>query len=190
MGFTGSATAAGDLDKDAATYYDVINLPEAGQLGLTAVASGQALFAYFTAPRTFNCDRITMLSRATVSSGLTLCKFGLFTIDGTGALTCVARTASDTTIFNTANTPYERVFDTTGGFPATYQVVAGVKYALGVLQVGTTPGNQVGANTMAQINTGARRRSSLKAAMTDFTSTPVASVVDDGRVVWCSLGKV
>ena len=53
-------------------------------------------------------------------------------------MTLVARTASDTTIFNTINTRYTRALDTTGGYPATYDFVAGSEYFLAVIQVAST----------------------------------------------------
>jgi len=64
----------------------------------------------------------------------------LYTFDGTTA-TLVARTASDNTIFSTGNTLYTRSFSTGGGYPATYNLVAGTRYALGVIVVATTPGS-------------------------------------------------
>ena len=41
-------------------------------------------------------------------------------------------------MFNSNFTIFTRSFDTTGGYPATYNLVAGTRYALGVIQVGTT----------------------------------------------------
>jgi hypothetical protein len=56
------------------------------------------------------------------------------------SITLVAQTASDTTIGNVANTIYSRTFSTAGGFPASYSLVAGSRYAVGFLLVGTTAG--------------------------------------------------
>lgn len=180
-----------DPDRDAAAYFDVISVLDAEQTNMTAQTTGQALFAYFTAPRSFTVDAIEFCSRSTAASGLTLCRFGLFTTDASGNLTaCVARSANDTALFAAANTKYLKAFDTTGGFPATYGIVKGTKYALGELQVGTTIATLLGVNTLSAINTGARRRSSIKGGLSDFDGSAINTVVDDGRVPWCSLRKV
>jgi len=67
----------------------------------------------------------------------TLIRFGIYTRSGT-TFTLVARTASDTTIFNANNTKYTRALDTTGGYPATYTLTAGVEYFVSLIQVATT----------------------------------------------------
>jgi hypothetical protein len=59
----------------------------------------------------------------------------------TPTVTLVARTASDMTIGNSTNTFYSRTFNTTGGYPASYNIVAGTRYAAGLILVGTTAGN-------------------------------------------------
>jgi hypothetical protein len=59
----------------------------------------------------------------------------------------VARTASDTTLFNTANTKYTRALDTTGGYPATYAMTAGAEYFISLVQVGTTVGSILQSTT-------------------------------------------
>ena len=72
------------------------------------------------------------------TSGITLCRFGIYTRSGT-TFTLVARTASDTTIFASNNTKYTRALDTTGGYPATYTMTAGSTYWISLITVGTTP---------------------------------------------------
>jgi hypothetical protein len=84
-------------------------------------------------------SQITFVGGSTASSGLTLARFGLY-----DATTLVARTANDTTLFNIASTAETRSFDTTGGFPATFDLVAGTRYGVAMIVVGTTPGNQIG----------------------------------------------
>ena len=70
----------------------------------------------------------------------TLVRFGIYTRSGT-TFTLVARTASDTTIFNTINTKYTRALDTTGGYPATYTLTAGQEYFISFIVVGNSAGN-------------------------------------------------
>ena len=76
----------------------------------------------------------------------TLCRMGLYTYTDAGTATLVARTASDTTLFAATNTVYTRSLDTTGGYPATYTLTAGVRYGAGYIGVGTTQPQVTGRN--------------------------------------------
>ena len=114
---------------------------------VTAI-SGTVYYAFFTPLESFTAANITCTTQ-TAASGLTLARFGLYTVSespssataiSTPTLTLVARTASDTTIGAANTTNYTRAFDTTGGYPSTYSLTAGTRYAIGVILVGTTPG--------------------------------------------------
>jgi hypothetical protein len=104
------------------------------------LASGNVYFTFFTPRWSINIDEISIVSSATATNGASLVRFGLYTFDGTTA-TLVARTATDNTIFSTGNTLYTRTLSTGGGYPATYNLVAGTRYALGVIVVATNPGS-------------------------------------------------
>ena len=123
---------------NSATVMDVFSR----SITIAAVAgtSGTARVTYFTATRNMTVSQITFICTSN-SSGLTLARFGLY-----DATTLVARTASDTTLFNTANTAYTRSFDTAGGYPATFDLVAGTRYGVGMIVVGTTPGSVLGVS--------------------------------------------
>jgi len=105
-----------------------------------SVATGNVYFTFFTPRYDVTVDQIRVVSAATAATGTTLARLGLYTFDGTSA-TLVARTASDTNLFASTNTAYVRNLDTTGGYPATYTLLAGQRYALGVIWVGTSPAN-------------------------------------------------
>lgn len=109
--------------------------------------SGRAWAVYVTAPYNLTVSQITFQGGTTQSAGLTLARFGLYT---GGVL--VARTANDTTLFNTASTTYTRSFDTAGGYPSTYDLTAGTRYAIVMIQVGTTPGSAIGLSVNSVIN--------------------------------------
>ena len=120
-----------------------------GVIGAAGASSGLLTLAFFTAPTNSTATTITFVSAGTATASLTLCKFALFTVsetitDGTTltspTITMVAQTASDTTIGNVSNTIYSRTFSTAGGYPASYNLVAGTRYAVGFLLVGTTGG--------------------------------------------------
>lgn len=105
-----------------------------------AMASGNCYFTFFTPLTTMTVSQITAGTAGTNGSSLTYAAMGLYTFDGTTA-TLVARTASDTTLFTSTFTNYTRSFSTVGDFPAEYTLVAGQRYALGLLvtHTGTAP---------------------------------------------------
>ena len=146
--------------------------------------SGQARVTYFTAPYNMTVSQITFIGSTVASSGLTLARFGLY--DET---TLVARTASDTTLFNTINTIYTRSFDTAGGYPATFNLVAGTRYGVGMIVVGTTPGNFLAlsystpiAGTYLSLTP---RISGFTPGQTDLPTTPPTASI--GSVVFARL---
>jgi len=82
---------------------------------------------------------ITVCTTAgTDTGGTTVRRLGLYTINqSTNAVTLVARTASDATLFTAAATTYTKALDTTGGYPASYTLLAGVAYAFGMIAYNT-----------------------------------------------------
>jgi len=79
-------------------------------------------------------------------AGATLVRLGLYVWnEDTLTATLVARTANDTSIFATSNTTFTRNFDTTGGYPASYTLVAGSRYAVAWIVVGATQFGRVPA---------------------------------------------
>ena len=145
------------------------------------LSSGTTYFTMFTPLWTKTISSISVVSGTTQATGATLVRFGLYTVvDDTATL--VAQTASDTTIFSSTNTLYNRVFSTVGGFPATYTLQAGTRYAIGVIVVATTPGNVYTAfgpnpaaiSTLSPRITGAvALQSDLPASVSSFASTTV-----------------
>jgi len=167
-----------------------------GTIGMVGGASGMLSLAFFTAPSAMTVTTITFVSGGVVSESLTLCKFALFAVSETissaatvttPSVTMVAQTASDTTVGNVAYTLYSRTFSTAGGFPASYTLVAGTRYAVGFLLVGTTPGQW----QVATATTGAFMRLppavsgavlSLSDMPTSATSVPVGNYIMYGRL--------
>jgi hypothetical protein len=126
-------------------YTDLSVLPRNISVDNLSTTSGRVFFTFFTPIQGGTVGQVSVASGTTASSGLTAARIGLYTYDpllDEGVL--VARTASDTTLFNTANTIYTRSFNTTGGYPSSYTLVAGTRYALAVVQAGTTPASLLG----------------------------------------------
>lgn len=104
-----------------------------------AMTSQRPYLMPFRARATRTISNLFSRSRGTAAAGLTLARMGLYTVDSsTNIATLVARIASDTTLWASTFTTYSRALDTTGGYPASYQVARGSWYAFGVIAVGTT----------------------------------------------------
>jgi lysophospholipase L1-like esterase len=131
--------------------------------GTTVVTLGKdALnFRTFVAEQDMVVTQIAMASTATVSAGLTLARYGLYhvgrtlTTDYTEiSMLPIAHTANDTTLFNVANTLYQKSLDNTSGWPSSVRLVKGERYAVGYIIAGTTAPTvvSVGALMRAQSN--------------------------------------
>lgn len=126
-------------------YTDLSVLPRNISVDNLATNTGRIFYTFFTPIQGGTVSQVSVASGTTASSGLTLARIGLYSVDtATETLTLVARTASDTTLFNTQNTLFTRSFNTTGDYPSSYTLVAGTRYALAVIQVGTTPASLLG----------------------------------------------
>ena len=114
------------------------------------LTSGWVYLTLFTPLKTITVSQVTMATlNGSGAAGVTTARMGLYSYDeATQNATLLARTANDTTLFTTAYTMYTRSFDTTGGYPASYTLQAGVKYGLGFSLTATTmPTIQCGPTT-------------------------------------------
>ncbi len=104
-----------------------------GNNGLT---SGQVYFSYFTPDYTISISNLTSVSRGTAAGATpTLCKMGLYAVDSSSNLTCIARTANDTALWASGNTAYTRaiVDDGQGGSISSVTLTRGQRYAFAVI---------------------------------------------------------
>jgi hypothetical protein len=124
----------------ARTYYTDQHSPTLGvttslrssadnDLGMT---SGRLCLDFFTADKSFTASKVRARSRGTAAATITLIRFGIYTVDGAGDGTLVASTTNDTSLFIATFTQY------TKNLTATYDFVAGQRYAAGWLVVATT----------------------------------------------------
>jgi hypothetical protein len=113
------------------------------------ISAGFLHFSAFYATANMTAmTKIAVVSGSVVWAGATLVRLGLFSYDGTTA-TLLARTANINASFGgTANTVYEVSFDTTGGFPASVNLTAGTRYAIGLIGVGQTTGSLTGNSSI------------------------------------------
>lgn len=154
-----------------------------GSLGNANATSGGLILAFFTAPYSFTATTLTFCTGGTATAGLSLCRFGLFTVSETitnsvtfttPVVTLVARTANDTTIGNITNTLYSRTF-ASDGLPPSYNLVGGTRYAAGLMIVGTTPGSW----QCATLTSGAVMRippmvAGFAGSLTDLPTSPLS----------------
>lgn len=171
------STNTGYLNQSA-TVVDV--WPRVGNF-LGSPTSGTVYFTMFTPQFDVTVSSITVSSATTATSGTALVRLGLYTVNGNTA-TLVARTATDTTLFSSINTVYTRSLDTASGYPATYTLQAGVRYALGVIIVASTVGSVYTAfdappaslSTLAPRITGAYAgQTDLPASVPSFSSSTI-----------------
>lgn len=134
--------------------------------------SGAMYFTFFTPLRDLLVSSIRMASAGSSTSGATLIRFGLYQFDGTTA-TLKAWTANDPSIFSVSQTVYQRNFSSEGGYPTSFFVEKGKRYAVAVIVVASSPGNAYlnsGAAPIA-INTMSPRMTGIHAGHTDLQPT-------------------
>jgi len=107
--------------------------------GNITTTSSTAYYFFFTATETINASSVSIHTYNAVT--LNPARLALYTVSNaelaSASLTLVARSAS-TSVTTTAGGLTTRAFDTTGGYPATYTLTAGTRYAIGVYGVGAT----------------------------------------------------
>lgn len=171
---------------------DVVEtFPRPSAIASVIPATGTTYLTYFTPLVTKTVSNFSMQTPASGSapSSITLARIGLYTAAANGDVTLVARTASDTSLFDTGLEVETRAFATTGGYPASYELVAGTRYAVGVLQVGTTGGRMIGATSAAGgVYALAPMISAAKSGQTDIDGN-LTSVAANTTIAtpWCRL---
>ena len=101
--------------------------------------SGRLHIGYFTSSFDVTVSQLGFITGGTARVGPTLSRLALFTAAADGSLTKVAQTANTSGLGSTTFATHQASLDTTGGFPASYRILAGQRYAIGWLFVGTTP---------------------------------------------------
>ena len=146
-------------------------------------ASGRIFFSMFRPVKDLTVGTASIYC-VTAGTGMTTARMGLYTwSDSTGTATLVARTANDTSIFGTAATLQSRAFDTAGGYPSTYTLVAGSAYAFGVVYVGTGAPFAGGISTVGNLALTSPRTFGLMGSQSDLpTATSNISASSNG--IW------
>lgn len=97
-----------------------------------ALSNGVTWLTFFTATKTEEISQVRTVSGSTAAVGATLCRIGIYEVDAYENVTLVASTASDTSLWIATNTVY------TKSLSASFVKRAGVRYAVGLLVVGSS----------------------------------------------------
>jgi len=98
--------------------------------GAIAASTGAMRMTFFTARKTETISAVRVVTGTTAAAATpTLCRVGIYSVDGAGNLSLVASTVNDTALFNAASTVF------TKSLAATWNKIAGQRYAIGVLVV-------------------------------------------------------
>jgi len=148
--------------------------------------SGYITFSFFTPLETMTISQITMGNSSIPAASCTAARMGLYTFDGTTA-TLVARTANDTTLFNSIYTSYTRSLSTTGGYPSTYTLTSGTRYAFAYIVVAATMPTiynaPLGDNNAGVIGALSPRISGVRTGQTDLLASTTINGPSD-QVPW------
>lgn len=152
-----------------------------------SIVSGGVYFSMFTPLVNQTVSNITYVSGAATTTP-TLVRFGLYSWDdSTSTATLLARTASDTTIFN-ASGAFTRAFDTTGGYPASYTLQAGTRYATAYIVVATgVPTIGVHPNGSTVLHGLLPRLDSYYTGATDLPTSKVGGFTQGSQTYWARL---
>jgi hypothetical protein len=149
-----------------------------------ATTNGFLRLTYFTARKTETVTQIRTVTGATAAVAPTLCRVGIYSVDGSGNLTLIASIANDTTLWLAASTGYTR------SLSASFSKTKGTRYAVGHIVVGsTTAPNLFGSAAVTASEAAiAPRLCGLLSSQTDLPATiSVGSISDTTAQAYCVL---
>lgn len=191
MQFTGPLPDVRDNALTSQHPLGVENMPIHVASGQMTMSNGIIWMAYFTPSKGITVSKIGAIAKATAAAGTTLARMGLYDCSG-ATPNLLARTASDTTLFNTINTYNERAFNTTGGFPATVDLQPGKRYGFGFIVVGTTTApvlNGIGVSAVGILYGTTFRPAAFAGSgtgQTDLTQTPTMTQTTPTNGFWAA----
>lgn len=170
-----SASVSAGTDADALASGESTLSRRAIMNGAT-LTSGIVRLAYFTAKKTETINSVRIGTYTTAAGATpTLCRVGIYSVDGSGNLTLVASTENDTSLFASASTTYTKALS------AAWSKVAGTRYAVGVLVVtgATAPTIQGQLLSLGDELGQAPRLAGARAGQSDLPSSITAGNVAD-----------
>lgn len=153
---------------DRLTTGQEVFIRDAARDSLT-MSSGTLRLTYFTSRKTETVTQAKVYTANTAAGATpTLIRIGLYTEAGNGDLTLVASTPNDTSLLSGANAEYAK------SFSASYGLVLGSRYAIGLIVVTAAAAPTVVGNTFGGIVNGAmpNRAPRLVSVFTGQTDLP------------------
>lgn len=171
--------ASGAIDPYQA-YATIDVISRVNSVNNFTITPGTVFFTCFTPSASLTVSQLSVATGSGAAmSGATLVRLGLYVFnDSTATATLVAQTANDTSIFASSNTLYTRSFSATGGYPATYALQAGQRYAIGIIVVTYNTGNGptvAGANTNGFVTNMLPYMARQKLTQTDLPASAITS---------------
>jgi hypothetical protein len=109
---------------------------------VNTITAGVVYLTFFTAHQDLTVSKLVSISGSTAAVGATLSKMGLYSVDSSNNLTCVARSASNTGLWALQNTVYsEAIADNGAAAPqaiSSYYLRRGQRYAVAFITVGNS----------------------------------------------------
>jgi hypothetical protein len=140
------------------------------------LSTGNMVLTYFTARRSETINNVAVVVGGTAAAGTTLARYGIYSVAANGDLTLVASTANDTTLWNSTFAGPSRALS------SSWSKVAGQRYALAALFVGTTGPKLSGAAPANGTEMGRTPRlNGSIASQADLPSTVTAGTVSNSQ---------
>lgn len=148
------------------------------------LSNGNMRLSYFTARKSATVTQIRSVTSTQAQVGATLCRIGVYSVDGSGNLTLIASIPNTTSLWLATNTAY------TTNLSASFSKVRGTRYAVGVLIVGssTAPLFMGASSLVSHEAAAAPRLSGFVTGLSDLPASVAAgSILDSGAIPYVVL---
>lgn len=116
--------------EDSLTSGQMVPRRDLMQVNSVSHATGTLGLTFFTGDKTETINNVTAYTGSTAAAATpSLCRIGIYSVDGSGNLTLVASTPNDTALFAATTTAYQKALS------ASFSKVAGQRYAVGLLVI-------------------------------------------------------
>ena len=146
--------------------------PQAASQNNVTLTSGSLILSYGVATRSEVIALISVPTGGVTAAGATYAAYGLYTVDSSGNLTLVASTNSNTSLWTLSYQSYNG-FNVAQPLSASYTKVAGQRYAVGALFVGSTAPQVVGTSSFAG-DAGSSLAAGVSAQLTGQSTLPAS----------------
>lgn len=135
-------------------------------------ASGVLNVTMFRAPKSYLISTMAMIvGSGSTTAGTTLCRYGLYSVNGNGDINLIGSTPNDTTLLATSGVRYPK------NLSVATQVTRGAWYASAVLWVGTTAPPLMSLPAAAQTTVPMQLTPKLSAAVAGQADLPASVAV-------------